>query len=276
MGAALGSSKQMSDINMTPLIDIVLVVLIIMMVSIPVELEQMGVKVPGPNQDNPPPPPEDAPEQLVIAVYDREVSPGRCPGEQEICFGLNRRGMAREKMLYEVTRRLVPLEKKNVFIDADMAVPFKTVVDMMDLAREAGAEKVGLAKVKEGGPLTVTEYDQGAAPRGIQRGTPRPVGAMSTKKADAALQPVMGMLNACYTKALAANPDLGGMVNYKVDIYPDGSVTSVTVGHSTLKSEEVESCSLEVMSSKLRYEPLKVTEQFSTAAVLYPILYNPG
>lgn len=276
MGAALGSSKTMSEINMTPLIDIVLVVLIIMMVSIPVELEQMGVKVPGPKLDDPPPPPPDAPEQLVISVYDADVSPGRCPGSQEICYGLNRRGMARDKMLYEVTRRLVPLEKKNVFIDADLGVPFATVVNMMDLAREAGAEKVGLAKVKEEGPLTVVEYDQGAAPRGIQRGTPRPVGAMSTKKADAALQPLMGTLTGCYTRALGSNPQLAGMVNYKVDVYPDGSIVSVTVESSTLGSEEVQTCSVDVFTQRMRFEPLKASEDYTTAAILYPILYNPG
>lgn len=264
MGAALGSNKTMSEINMTPLIDIVLVVLIIMMVSIPVELEQMGVKVPGPKLDDPPPPPPDAPEQLVIAVYEDNT------------LALNRRLMAREKMQYEVTRRLVPLEKKNVFIDAHLDVPFSMVVEMMDLAREAGAEKVGLAKVKEDGPLAATSVDQGAAPRGLQRGTPRPVGAMSTKKADKALQAIMPALTGCYVKELGASPDLSGTVNYKVDVYPDGSVTSVTVGHSTLNNEAVEGCSVQVFTERIRFEPLKVTADYQTAAILYPILYSPG
>lgn len=263
MGASLGANKTMSEINMTPLIDIVLVVLIIMMVSIPVELEQMGVKVPGPDTGLPPPPPPvDAPEQLVISVYDDST------------LALNRRLMASEKMLYEVTRRLVPLEKKNVFIDAHLDVPFSTVVDMMDLARAAGAEKVGLAKVKDGGPLQATSVDKGAAPRGLQRGTPRPVGAMSTKKADAALQPVMATLTSCYTRELGADPGLSGTANYKVDVWPDGSVVSVTVGHTTLNNEAVEACSVQVLTERMRFEPLGGPDK--TAAILYPILYSPG
>ncbi|MCO4745313.1 MAG: biopolymer transporter ExbD [Proteobacteria bacterium] len=252
----------MSEINMTPLIDIVLVVLIIMMVSIPVELEQMGVKVPGPPPPTPPTMPEDAPEQLVIAVY------------QDGTFGLNRRLMAREKMLYEVTRRLVPLQKKNVFIDAHLEVPFSLVVEMMDLAKAAGAEKVGLAKVKDSGPLAATSVDQGAAPRGLQRGTPKPVGAMSTPKADKALQPLLATLEGCYYKELGANPQLSGTVNYKVDVYPDGSVVSVTVGHSTLDNDTVESCSVQALSELMKFEPLGGPDK--TAAILYPILYSPG
>ena len=47
MGAQLGGSGAFNDINMTPLIDIVLVVLIIMMVSIPIQVNELGVKVRG-------------------------------------------------------------------------------------------------------------------------------------------------------------------------------------------------------------------------------------
>jgi biopolymer transport protein ExbD len=55
MGAKLGGGGgAVSDINMTPLIDIVLVVLIIMMVNMPIQIEEMGVKLPGVS-DKPPP-----------------------------------------------------------------------------------------------------------------------------------------------------------------------------------------------------------------------------
>jgi len=47
MGAQLGTKGAISDINMTPLIDIVLVVLIIMMVNIPIQIEEMGLKLPS-------------------------------------------------------------------------------------------------------------------------------------------------------------------------------------------------------------------------------------
>ena len=68
MGAQLGTSGTISDINMTPLIDIVLVVLIIMMVNIPIQVEEMGVKLPSTVTNNPPP--SEKTEQLVIALYE--------------------------------------------------------------------------------------------------------------------------------------------------------------------------------------------------------------
>ena len=69
MGAQLGGSGGFSDINMTPLIDIVLVVLIIMMVNIPISVNRLGVKLPG---NGPPPETMVTPdlEQLAIAVYE--------------------------------------------------------------------------------------------------------------------------------------------------------------------------------------------------------------
>ena len=68
MGAALHKKGAMSDLNLTPLIDIVLVVLIIMMVNIPIQIEEMGVKLPS--SITPPPQTETPPEQLVIAIYE--------------------------------------------------------------------------------------------------------------------------------------------------------------------------------------------------------------
>ena len=55
MGAKVGTDSSFDDLNLTPLIDVVLVVLIIMMVSIPIQVQEMGVKVPDPNQQPKPP-----------------------------------------------------------------------------------------------------------------------------------------------------------------------------------------------------------------------------
>ncbi|MBT3221098.1 MAG: biopolymer transporter ExbD, partial [Proteobacteria bacterium] len=137
MGAQLGANS-FDDLNLTPLIDIVLVVLIIMMVNMPIEIEEMGVRLPS-NQPAPEQPTEN-PDQLVIAVYEN--------GD----LALNRRLMTEEVLFYEVTRRLRPMRNKNVFIDGFPTVEYGRIIDMMDLAREAGAAKVGLAKLKDSGP----------------------------------------------------------------------------------------------------------------------------
>ena len=66
MGAQMGSGSSFTEINMTPLIDIVLVVLIIMMVNIPIQVNEMGRKLP--TKTTQPPPTTQKPQQLVIAA----------------------------------------------------------------------------------------------------------------------------------------------------------------------------------------------------------------
>jgi biopolymer transport protein ExbD len=77
---------------MTPLIDIVLVVLIIMMVNIPIQVEEMGLKLPSmtPPTTPPTPPPSS--------------SSSRCT--QDGTVALNLRLMNDEVLFFEVTRRL--------------------------------------------------------------------------------------------------------------------------------------------------------------------------
>ena len=128
MGAQLGSKGSFNDINMTPLIDIVLVVLIIMMVNIPIQVNEMGVKLPS-KTEKLPPETQNKPQQLVIAIYEN--------GD----LALNRKLIAEEPLFFEMTRRLRNMEKKNAFVDAHPTVNYGRVVDMMDLAREAGAAK---------------------------------------------------------------------------------------------------------------------------------------
>ena len=125
MGAQLGSKGMMSELNLTPLIDIVLVVLIIMMVNIPIQIERLLVKLPSnvevENREEVPT------DQLVIAIYEKQ------PGDTENVIALNRRRMTEEQLFFQVTRRLRSMEHKNVFIDGAPKVVYGRMVDIMDL-----------------------------------------------------------------------------------------------------------------------------------------------
>jgi len=259
VGASLGSNKGgFSEINMTPLIDIVLVVLIIMMVNIPIQIETMGLKLPA--KLDTPPPPQPPSDQLMIMMYD--------DGK----IALNRRVMTEEQMFEQVTRRLRPMDPKNVFIDAAATVPFGRVVDMMDLAREAGAMKVGVTKMKPSGPPQWTEVETGSIPRGMTIGNPAVVGAMGQADADAALQPHKGQLEQCYLQGLATNPTLNGRVLAKIGVGPQGEILEHSIGASALGSPEVEACIDQVLG-KFRFKPLGPNK---TALVQYPLLFSPG
>lgn len=265
MGASLGSSKgAIAELNLTPLIDIVLVVLIIMMVNIPIQIEQMGVKLPGKTEVKTTP--QEPVDQLVVALYPAEQEGGE-PG-----LALNRRLMTRDTLFNELTRRLRSTDKKNVFIDAHPDLPYGAVVDMMDLAREAGAAQVGLAKMKDSGPLPATSIAQGSMERGVFFGNPTAVGDMLPKDADAVIQPFKGQFMACYEQGLAQNPELSGRMMLRFGVGPQGELLSQKISSSNLENPTVEAC-IDAILPTVRFPPLG--EQ-KTALVQVPLLFSPG
>src|SRR5206468_857893 len=138
LGGAKGGIK--SDINVTPLVDVMLVLLIIMMLVAPM-LEQ-GVSVRLPVAGNAADKPED-PEQTVIAIAsDKSVY-------------LNARPVAAADFQTRVNEALENKKQKIVLIRADQEVDYGAVMDVMDELRKAGIEDIGLVTEKKklpGGP----------------------------------------------------------------------------------------------------------------------------
>ncbi len=263
MGAALGAGDEpVADMNLTPLIDIVLVVLIIMMVNIPIQIEEMNLKVPGPKPDNPPPPPKDPPEQLVIALYEN--------GD----IALNRKLMKEDVLQYEIGRRLRPMAKKIVFVDADPDVEYGRVVDMVDLARAAGAATVGLARLKDDGPLAATSVAVGALPKGVIKGSTNCVGKLGETEADPVIDPLLGSITACYNQALARNPELSGMIRIRAVIGPEGEhMEPPSVQPSPeVNDPELVDCITELLPALKYPKP----EGYATAVCTHPLLLSPG
>ncbi len=143
-----------SDINVTPLIDIVLVMLIIFMVITPRTVEEMAANLPSQTKQQRPK--DDKPDQLLVAAYDN--------GE----IALNLKVMERKELFKQLRKRLRAKDKKVVFVDAHPNLEYGKVVEVMDLVRDAGADRVGLARLKDDGPARVStappEGAEGAAP----------------------------------------------------------------------------------------------------------------
>ena len=120
------------DINVTPLVDVVLVLLIIFMVVTPVLQMGIDVEVP-PKVEVSTPPAESSLTQIVVSV--------RSDG-----FYLNRERIANVVQLRD---RLAPImvsrqpDERIVFVNADDRVRFDVAVSAIDAAREAGAYKIG-------------------------------------------------------------------------------------------------------------------------------------
>ncbi len=115
----------LSEINVTPLVDVMLVLLIIFMVTAP--LMQQGIDVNLPKAKGKELPPE---EMINIVV------------KKGGAIFLNDNPMSQQDMV----RKLTAISKlnPNVFLKADKDVPYGTVVEIMGDIKEAGIEKLGM------------------------------------------------------------------------------------------------------------------------------------
>jgi len=131
MGMSGGQSGQtMSEINVTPLVDVMLVLLIIFMVTAPM-LNNAGIEVDLPKADTPPLEMDDE-DQLVLTMdADRMV------WIDETAFTID-----------ELGPKLTAIAEANpdqpVFLRADGNLPYKEVVGLLELAKQAGMPRVGL------------------------------------------------------------------------------------------------------------------------------------
>ena len=135
MGASLrgGVNRPLSEINVTPFVDVMLVLLIIFMVTAP--MMQQGVDVELPKTTTQPMKVKDEPLILTIKKDGRLFL-----GKQEIPQAELQKKL---EAIFEGT------DGKELYLRADQAVPYGTVAKAMASAREAGATKLGMVTEHE-------------------------------------------------------------------------------------------------------------------------------
>ena len=134
MAMQLGSSGVKSDINVTPFVDIVLVLLIIFMVVTPMLSRALDVAVPPKDPTTAPPP--DPTEQLIISVKGPDNPPKVFLNREEIPGGL-------DGVRDRVTELMKGRREKVVFFQADADLNYQDVVNVLDRIKEGGAQ-IGL------------------------------------------------------------------------------------------------------------------------------------
>jgi biopolymer transport protein TolR len=124
-------SKVNSNINVTPMVDVMLVLLIIFMVITP--MLQKGVSVDMAKVNSPAPMPDaDKEDSLLIAVMR----------DGKIYFGTDR--VEADQLTQKVKDRLANKVDKRVFIKSDARARYGAVVEVVDNVRSAGVDDVGL------------------------------------------------------------------------------------------------------------------------------------
>lgn len=117
------------NINVTPLIDVLLVLLIIFMVVAPSKPSRFETKVPQKSNDTAAQPPED----LLMVTIDKNKQ-----------ISLNTAKMTDEELTQRLTSELENRTDKTVIVKAPKALPYGDIVHVIDVIKGAGAEPIGL------------------------------------------------------------------------------------------------------------------------------------
>jgi biopolymer transport protein TolR len=133
----LGRSGVNAEINVTPMADIMLVLLIIFMITTP--LLQSGITVNLPKAKNPLDAPEADSKDAVVVALNRD---GR--------IYLAKNPISEAELLEFLGKKFSGGEiNKTIFLKADTAVAYGRVVQIVNQCRKAGVERIGLMAEKE-------------------------------------------------------------------------------------------------------------------------------
>ena len=130
MGMVVGKKGVVANINITPYIDILLVLLIIFMVAAPLKQHDHPIRVPQPA---PKLQPKDVKPDSIIVDMDLDHT-----------VKLNNQPITLDKLESTLTAVFSRRAVKNMFVRGDSSLPYGDVFVLLDIARRSGAADIAL------------------------------------------------------------------------------------------------------------------------------------
>ena len=132
-GGSHGGAK--SEINVTPLVDVCLVLLIIFMVMVPRKVPEISVKVPPESKQKRRP--QEQSDTLVLGLT------------KDGAITLNHNPIDKPQLAETLKKQLEFRDKRVVFVDFDDDARYGDAVELLDVAKQAGADVLGIVKKKD-------------------------------------------------------------------------------------------------------------------------------
>lgn len=132
-GGGGGSRVPLSEINVTPLVDVMLVLLIIFMVAAPLSTVDVAVNLPG----------------IEATPQPRSEKPLFVTLKADLTLALGEEMVAREQLEAALLSATGGDKSKPVFLRADKTVDYGDLMKLLELLRKAGFLKVALVAVEE-------------------------------------------------------------------------------------------------------------------------------
>jgi biopolymer transport protein ExbD len=140
MSFSTGNSSQTSEINVTPLIDVLLVLLIIFMVLVP--LTPIGLRAiapqPAPKSSVPPPTP---PETIVLQVH--AGLNGGAPS-----YSINEQTVAKADLVRRLTAIFATRQERVMFVKGDPDLQFSSIAEVIGFGHQAMVTDIGVLTPK--------------------------------------------------------------------------------------------------------------------------------